>query len=296
MANARLPVLINREGGTARRAGERLTGALSEAFAPVGGADLKMLAAGEMEQAIMDAAKAGPRIVVGGGDGTIAVAAQILAGSDTELAILPLGTLNHFARDLGIPSDLANAAELAATGTPRRIDLGEVNGRYFVNNASIGLYPRMVTHRDRIRDRRGWPKWLAVVPASWAALSGLHHHRLRIDTGQGAAPILTPLLFVGNNRYSLARGELGSRDTLQDGKLSVYALSRARRLRLLGFAIRTLVGKADRDRDFETLGDVADLSVDASGRTLDIALDGEVQRMTAPLAFRIRPGALKVVA
>ncbi len=295
MTTSNLPVLINRDGGAASKAADKLPEQVSQAFADAGGkADVQMLAAGQMEKAIKGAAKKHKRIVVAGGDGTISAAAQLLTGTITELAILPLGTLNHFARDLGIPSDLAEAAKLAVTGHARPVDIGEVNGKRFINNASVGLYPFMVRNRDAIRERRGWPKWLAMVPASWAALSRLRHHRLRIDMGRGEKPVITPLLFVGNNHYSLEGGSVGCRDSLSDGKLSVYAVSRAGRLALFWFGARTLIGRADRKQDFETLGDTGALSVHSPDRSLEIALDGEVQRLKLPLEFRIHLGGLNV--
>lgn len=297
MTKTTLPVLINREGGAASKAGEKLADQVTQAFAEAGGqADVRMLKAKDMAKAIKKAASDNKRIVVAGGDGTIACAAQQLAGGKTELAILPLGTLNHFARDLGISFDLKAAATLAVTGAARPVDVGEVNGHKFINNASVGLYPFMVRNRDDIRQRRGWPKWLAMVPASWDALSRLRHHRLRIDMGRGEEPVITPLLFIGNNHYSLDGGSVGSRETLSDGKLSVYAVSRAGRVSLLWFGMRAVVGLADRKRDFETLGDAEAIIVRSPGKSVEIALDGEVQRLKLPLEFKTHPGGLRVVS
>ena len=173
--------------------------------------------------------------------------------------------------------------------------MAEINGRVFVNNASIGLYPTMVRTRDGLQDDRGWPKWLSAIPAAYAALERLPHHRLRIDLGQGERSIVTPLLFVGNNTYSLEAGEIGQRASLTDGKLSVYAVAHRSRLSLLWFAARALVGRTRHDVDFATLGECETLKVWSTGGSIEIALDGEVQRLDSPLEFRIRPGALKVV-
>lgn len=134
-----------------------------------------------------------------------------------------------------------------------------------------------------------------MVPASWAALSRLRHHRLRIDMGRGEQPVITPLLFVGNNHYSLASGSIGSRDSLSGGKLSVYAVARAGRLALLWLGIRVLIGMVHHERDFQTLGDTVALSVHSPDRVLEIALDGEVQRLKLPLEFGMHPGGLSVV-
>ena len=292
---AKLPVIVNKNGGTASKLRDKLAPTLRAAFEAAGvGADVKPLDGNALAKAIKTAAKKG-RVVVAGGDGTVSSAAQQLAGSDTELALLPLGTLNHLARDLGLPTDLEEAAKVAATGKVTAIDVAEVNGHVFVNNASIGLYPTMVREREGLQDDKGWPKWLSALPAAYAALERLPHHRLRIDLGQGERSIVTPLLFVGNNVYSLDRNEIGRRASLTDGTLSVYAVAQRSRVALLWFAARALVGRAHRELDFTTLGECETLKVWSTGDSIEIALDGEVQRIDSPLEFRIRPGALKVV-
>jgi len=293
---AQLPVIVNKNGGTAAKMGDDLVPTLTAAFDAAGvRAAIEPLDGDDIPDAI-DKAAGGGRVVVAGGDGTVSCAAQQLAGSDTELALLPLGTLNHLARDLGLPTDLDAAAKVAATGRPIAIDVAEVNGHVFVNNASIGLYPLMVREREGLQDDRGWPKWLSALPAAFAALERLPHHRLRVDLGKGEQTIVTPLLFVGNNDYSLDAGAIGQRASLTDGKLSVYAVARRSRLSLLWFAARALVGRAKQDTDFVTLGSCETLTVWSTGDSIEIALDGEVQRLESPLAFRSRPGALKVVS
>lgn len=292
---AKLPVIVNKNGGTASKLGDKLEPTLRDAFDAAGAAaDIKVLDGDAITKVIKTAAKQG-RVVVAGGDGTVSCAAGALAGGKAELALLPLGTLNHLARDLGLPTDLAEAAKVAAAGKATAIDVAEVNGQVFVNNASIGLYPTMVRTREGLQDDRGWPKWLSALPAAFAALERLPHHRLRIDLGKGERTIVTPLLFVGNNEYSLDAGELGQRGSLTDGRLSVYAVAKRSRKALLWFAARALVGRAHRELDFITLGECETLKVWSTGDSIEIALDGEVQRIDSPLEFRIRPGALKVV-
>ena len=290
-----LHVIVNRNGGAAAKMGDMVAGVLEKAFAQAGATvRVAALDGKQIPEAIKAVARSG-RVIVAGGDGTAAGAAQILAGSDTELGLLPLGTLNHLARDIGIPVDLGEAAEVAANGQPVAIDVGEVNGQVFVNNASIGLYPLMVRKREGLRRAKGWPKWLSTLPAAFAVLERLPHHRLRLDWGKGERAIVTPLLFVGNNVYSLDRGEVGKRNTLTDGKLSLYAVARRRRAALIWFAMRVLVGRAERSLDFETLGECETLTVSSSSGSIEIALDGELRRMDSPLEFRIRAGALTVI-
>lgn len=272
--------------------GERCADSVEAAFAGAGLAiDLRMLPGGEIAGA---AAALADRelVVVGGGDGTLGSAAGELAKGRATLGILPLGTRNHLARELGVPLDLEGAVRLIAQRATRRIDLGRVGERVFVNNASIGLYPALV----RRRDDHPAPKWIAAVPAAAGALRRMRHHRLRLVLDGDETPVVTPLLFVGNNRYVLDREAMGTREALDDGRLSVFAVASRRRLALVGFALRTLLGRADPERDFAAIGDVARLTVEGHGRSIDVALDGEVMRLPLPLRFRSDPGALKVVA
>jgi len=293
-----IPVFVNRAGGAAAAAGDALADQIIAAFAAAGAtAQVQLVTPDKIGGVVHEAAATAKRLVVGGGDGTMGCIAQALADrSDVELAILPLGTLNHFARDIGIPAALEEAAALAVTGTVVPVDVALVNDHRFVNNASVGLYPFMVRRRDDARERTGLPKWLATLPAAWAALSRLPHHRLRIDLGEGAQPLVTSLLFIGNNRYALEAGSVGTRESLADGLLSIFAVAHRTRLGLIGFALRALFGRADRDADFVAIGESEMLTVHSSGRSIEIALDGEVRRLRSPLRFRVDRGALKIVA
>lgn len=287
---SRIAVVVNRDGGTAKRAGAKLENQIEAAFDAAGRSiDLRLVAGRELGAEVRRLAGQGD-VAVGGGDGTLGSAAQAIAKVGRTLGILPLGTRNHLARQLGIPLDLSGAAQVIADGTRHAVDLGEVNGRMFVNNASIGLYPQLV----EVRDRHWAPKWLANLPAAWTVLKRLRHHRLSITMEGKREVVRTPLLFVGNNEYSLDPGSLGQRRTLSDGKLSVFAIAGHDRIGLIATALRTVRGRADLDRDFATLGLCTMLTVNAHQRSISIALDGEVCRMATPLKFAIRPAALKV--
>jgi diacylglycerol kinase family enzyme len=292
-----IPVLVNRAGGAAAAAGDELEDQITAAFAAAGAAaEVQLVTADRMADAVRKAAATARRIVVGGGDGTMSCVAQALADHpDIELALLPLGTLNHLARDLGISSVLEEAAALAVTGTATPVDVATVNDQRFVNNASVGLYPFMVRRRDDARARTGLPKWLATLPAAGAALSRLPHHRLRIDMGEGVQPLITSLLFIGNNLYALEAGSVGTRESLADSLLSIFAVAHRTRLGLIWFALRTLFGRADRNADFVAIGESPSLTVHSPGRSIEIALDGEVRRLRSPLKFAVDAGALKIV-
>ena len=234
-------------------------------------------------------------IVAAGGDGTISAVASALVGSPVPLGILPTGTLNHFARDLHIPMDLTGAARVIGAGNVRQIDTGQVNGTTFINNASIGLYPHMVSHRDDQRQRLGRGKWLAMF---FAALSVLRRYPLVhvvLDTPAGVFPRITPLVFVGNNRYAIHLLALGARDRLDEGLLSIYFANRTGRFGLFRLMLRALIGRLNQAKDFDSLS-AAHLRIDSLRRTLPVAMDGEVHLLHPPLNFTIRPRSLSVFA
>lgn len=286
-------VVVNRGGGAASKAGDALVGEIEAAFKVAGlTADVHAVDGAELTATITRLAKTGA-VAIGGGDGTQGCAAAILSEAGATHGVLPLGTRNNLARQLGIPLDLEGAAKVIAAGHTQSIDLSDVNGQTFINNASIGLYPKMVEIREGAQ-QRGLPKWLAKVPAAWTVLKNLSHRRYRLTLDDAAQPVVTPLLFVGNNVYSLDPGKVGTRDALDDGKLSVFAVAKSTRMGLIGFAIRTLRGRSDADRDFAAIGTCESLTVNTRRHHISVALDGEVMKLATPLKFAVRPGALSV--
>jgi len=285
-------VLINRGGGSVgdARAIERALDA-----AGIDG-DARLLDGHELQDAAKKAVAAGSGLVVaGGGDGTVGSVAGAAAGSETKVGILPLGTLNHFARDLGIPLDLGAAAKLIATGKMRQVDVAEVNGRIFINNSAIGVYPLMVSDRDSQQEQLGRTKRLAMAVAAARTLVRYSSRRLTLTVNDRKAQVDTPLLFVGNNRYRLEFPGTGTRERLDAGELSVIVLRRKSRWGFFATLVRSLVG-IERPTDIVQLEDVATLRVASPRSSLTISLDGETARMEVPLTYRIRPKALKVIA
>ena len=235
-------------------------------------------------------------IVAGGGDGTIHTVASVLAGTRIPLGILPFGTLNHFATDLGIPLDVNGAVDVIAAGHGMNVDVGEVNGIIFVNNSSIGVYPYMVLDRERLRRRAGLRKWTAMALAGLHMLRVFPVRRLRVRAEGWAEPCRTPCLFVGNNKYTFSLKALGKRERLDGGELWFYIVKYQTRLSLLWFTLRSLIGLAYSEKDLRAFGvKHADIRR-ARKKRLAVALDGEVVFLRPPLHFRIRPGELRVFA
>jgi YegS/Rv2252/BmrU family lipid kinase len=250
----------------------------------------------EIVELACHAARQGDGIIVaGGGDGTINAVASALVGTDTALGILPLGTRNHFAKDLQIPLDLESAARTITAGRMIHVDVGEVNGRVFLNNASLGIYPRIVEAREE-HQRRGRRKWLAFCLAALTVLRRYPLLRVRVSVDGHELVRTTPIIFVGNNEYALEGLNMGARQCLDKGCLSVYVLHRTGRWGLLRLALHRLFGK-QRDADgFDALC-TRELRVEARRmrKRMRVALDGEITTMHAPLQYRIRPAALRVI-
>ena len=291
-----LSILVNGKGGAASRDPD-IAKTVAAAFEAAGvDAEVELIDGGECEVRAKAIAERGDRlVVVGGGDGTISAAASALIGSKTALGILPLGTLNHFARDLGVPTKLEDAAALIATGKPRPVDVAEMNGRIFINNSAIGLYPLMVLDRDAQQKKLGRGKRLAVVVASIRTLARFNHQRLTLTVNDEKEQVNTPLLFVGNNDYRLDIGGPGQRDSIDDGRLSVFVMRKKTRRGLIAAMIRVLFDRTRPD-DMVALENVQRLRVSSHRSTLAVSLDGEVVGAKPPLDYKVRANALRVIA
>lgn len=294
---ARVTVLLNRGGG-AVSADPDLAAKARKALADAGvDAEVELVSGGECAVRCRAVAERGDELlVVGGGDGTVSAAASALVGTETRLGILPLGTLNHFARDLGIPNDIDEAAKLIASGKERRVDVGEMNQRIFINNSAIGLYPLMVVDRDLQRMRLGRNKRLAMIVASLRTLVRFNHQRLTLTVNEeSSGRIDTPLLFVGNNEYRTDITAPGSRERLDGGRLCVLVMRKKTRRGLIAASIRALFDRVRPD-DMVRLDDVERLRVGSHRSQFAVSLDGEVVRAKPPLDYKIRKQALRVIA
>jgi diacylglycerol kinase family enzyme len=233
-------------------------------------------------------------IVAAGGDGTVSAVAAIVIGSDKALGVLPSGTMNHFAKDLKIPLDLEGAVETIVADHEARVDVGEVNDHIFVNNSSLGLYPSIVREREK-QQRLGWGKWPAFV---WAALTVLRRYPflgIRVSVDGQELRSRTPFVFIGNNEYEMAGFNIGRRARLDKGELSLYMTNRTGRLGLIRLALRALLGGLRQEKDFLAIR-TKEVWIETKHKRLRLALDGEVTNLVPPLHYRVRPGALRVLA
>jgi diacylglycerol kinase family enzyme len=233
-------------------------------------------------------------VAVAGGDGTLACAAQALAGQDVPLGILPLGTMNLLANDLGLPLDLDAAVAVLVTGIVRAIDAGEVNGHVFLINSVLGMPARMARHREARRSRMGALDLLRMASGLLRHLGRYPRERAELTLAGRTRRVRFRALAVVCGDYREGLGQVLSRVGVDGGHLTLYlveTLSAARLVRLrLGFA----VGEWRRLPDLERHETDA-LTLDARRRALRVMNDGEVVLIAPPLRYRIRPDALRVL-
>lgn len=270
-------------------------GAEAEVFA-VDGKDL--------QNAAKRAADSGFDVVVAaGGDGTVSAVTCAIVGTDTVMGVLPLGTLNHFSKDAGIPAALEDAVKLIATGTAQPVDVAEVNGQHFINNSSIGLYPKMVKERDKQQEQLSRGKWPAMLSAALMVFQRLPIIGVRLkkdDNGAVRTAIhRTPFVFIGNNAYEMNVFTLGTRKSIQGGKLSLYTAKGNGLAGFLKIFWHVLLGRIGRHRNFQSedfeFQLLDELEIETKRKTLDVSLDGEVRKMKPPLRYKLHPKALQVV-
>ena len=235
-----------------------------------------------------------------GGDGTVSAVAALALETSATLGVLPLGTLNHFSRDLQIPQDLEKAIDLVVSSGSTDVDVGFVNNTLFVNNCSLGVYPTVVAAREQLR-RHGHRKWSAMFIAAARVLP--RHHRLMVKLDADGEPAVwrTPFVLVANNAYETAGLGFGARHSIQGGRLFAYVAPAVRARQLPVAAAKAIVAGVFRGQDgadgrFEVV-DACQMWIDATGpRRVSIAIDGELSTISLPAHFRIAPRALRVIA
>jgi diacylglycerol kinase family enzyme len=232
-------------------------------------------------------------IAAAGGDGTVSSVAAGVARAGKTLAVIPTGTLNHFAHDAGIPTELGQAVALLRTGEQRGVNAGFVNDRFFLNNVSLGSYPRMVHERTRL-ERSGRSRRIAsaiAVSKTWWRLRSI----LAYITVDGQDLIRrSPFIVVGNGSYVLSGFALGRRENVSENQLSLYVAPRAGRLGTLSIPLRALFGRLERYEQFESTS-ATQITMSLRHPRVPAGIDGEVLELESPLRFVVRPRALQVM-
>ena len=233
-------------------------------------------------------------LVIGGGDGTVSTAARHAADLDISLLVLALGTKNNFARDAGIPKDPEIAIHLLDQMRSDTIDVGEVNGHIFINNATIGLYPNIVREREEKTDRHGWSKWRAKIAGLLLVLKRLPMMRMTVESKEFRIKLFTPFLFVGNNEYENIATSDVNRPSLKKGVLWLCMAHSPRFPALLKMAWQLNFSSIKETDNLDTRL-LTDVQVTPRKHSVTIAVDGENITLNTPLHFKIRKKALRVI-
>lgn len=245
---------------------------------------------------VREALGAGLRtFVVAGGDGSVHYVAQALVNTEGILGVVPVGSVNHLARDLGVPIDDWQAAlEIAVRGTVRQIDVGRVNGRYFLNSVMLGIYPTISEFRERFRSMHS--RWRAYLKAFRLAVHHFPHVTLVVELDGRVETFKTQMFVVAVNAYDLSQGGVVSpKTTFNDGRLSIYSLTfmnRPQFVRAAAKYFRGRIGDVDGFRSVRT----TQLRVDTGRRRLRVSIDGELTEMQTPLQIAAVPSSLLVRA
>ncbi|MDX9973383.1 MAG: diacylglycerol kinase family protein [FCB group bacterium] len=286
----KVAVILNKAAGSSN--GDAEPDRIRELFAAL---DCEASVSAIEEKALEDAVKSGvDALVAAGGDGTVSFVARASATSGIPLGVLPVGTLNHFAKDAGIPLDLEEAVRNVIGGEPTAIDMGEVNGVLFLNNSSVGIYPSLVQARNAWQDLTGHGKWSAMFRAGLRVFRRFPVLHVRMEVDGVPFHRRTPVVFIGNNEYQMNLFKQGSRSCLTNGCLSLFITNCEERWCMARLFARFLVGRLDQAKDFESKS-VAEVWIEHRKRSLHVSVDGEVIRLEPPLHYTVRPLALRVI-
>jgi diacylglycerol kinase family enzyme len=295
----RFLVLLNESAGTlAASRDQDVRGRIAEGFRAAGvDADVRSVEPARLSEVAGDAARPDSgfdAVIGGGGDGTLNTIAAALAGTGRTFGVLPLGTHNHFAKDMNVPLDLGDAVAALARGTVRDVDVGEVNGRVFLNFSGVGLHPLVVRHRDAQRAARGRKKFVALFVAVFRVLRRPPVMRVRIDGGGKNFRRITPSVVVCNNPHQMQVLGVETVSHPDRSMLNVYLARSTRWFGLAWLIVRALFRRLDTARNFEAIA-LSELAVSTRRRTERVSIDGEVVDMETPLRYRVRRGGLKVI-
>jgi len=249
------------------------------------------------QEAARRAASEGGAIVGVGGDGTINSAAQAALTHDCPLGVIAQGTFNLFARDLGLSQDARKAAEILLLAQPKPVRVGLVNGRVFLVNASLGMYPQLLEDRETAKQKLGRHRWVAFLAGLLTVFSWARHLRLEMELDGELRRLRTPSIFVGNNRLQLDRVLLSDEmlHRLDEGHLVALCAKPLGFFGKLKAIWHALWGKLDESGAVDNFAFKSMTVLTPGRRRLKIAADGEGLIMQTPVRFSVSPRPLKVL-
>ena len=294
MANA-IEVILNARAGSQRaeEAGEILRRVFAESGRSF---QISVASGGEIGRLAQEKAASDCEILVaGGGDGTICGVAQASLGKGKLLGLLPLGTFNYFARNLGIPLDPEAAARVILNGQTVRAPVLDLDGRLVLNNASIGIHPAVLLKRRELYRRWGRNQLSAYLSVVLAAFQPPPRLRVRLATDEGEAVRETPAVMVCSNAFQMENFALAGRECLESGQFALYVARMRGRATIFRLGLRVVTRRLRVATDYEAIC-ASDVSIEMLPRhRLRAAVDGELEVLMSPLRFRIAPQELRVL-
>ena len=238
-------------------------------------------------------AKRGAVVVAAGGDGTVNGVAALVQGTKLKFGVIPSGTLNHFAKDIGLPLDAGEAVKVILNGNTKQIDAAMVNKQLFINNSSIGLYPQSLRTRARFDGQIG--KWPAAMLGMAKVLARPRRFRVQLHIDGKELTRRTPFVFIGNNPYDFRKPPFIRREAINKGMLGVHIIKASSAFGVIRMFAHTLFTKKRHTAEFEVHTVPAFTIATKHHRTLHVAYDGEVTQFRTPLHYTSLPGALRVI-
>ena len=291
-------VIVNEASGS--QTGDKLRESVERAFSlqelgtqwlPISSQALATSREHAVERLIM---RAEGRLAVAGGDGTVNAVASVCRKLRRPLGILPAGTFNYVARNLGLPTDMDAAAEVIAHGRPAPVHVGEINGRLFLNNAGFGLYSDVIERREQDKRRFGRRRIVAFVSGMRCLAEPHPVHRIQITADGREHELRTTTLFFGVNALQLANYNVEAARFVERGELAVLSLRLDSRLDIAAAAAAALFGKLEAARSVDATH-ASSVRVTTRRRSLKVAIDGEIVMLQTPLRVRMVPGGLHVM-
>lgn len=232
--------------------------------------------------------------VAAGGDGTISSVVENLLNTEVPIGVLPLGSFNYFAQDCGISLELEEAVKTVFNGKQAVIDTAEVNGRTFINNCALGLYPKGVKLRQQHQNELGMEKFSALFLAVARTFRKFPLISVELMTDQKKTHLKTSFIMIGNNEFSFDLLNVGRRFELSRGKLWIYYAKCRNRFCMFQIAVKALLGMLSKEDDFEYLA-TDEVILNTRKKKIDVSIDGDVFELDIPIKFKINPGSLRVI-
>lgn len=299
-AARRGPFFIVINAGSGRQDADAEQAVMSRVFAQAGRefeflqvddpAEIQVLA----RRAVRQAKARGGVVVAAGGDGTINAVANAVLGSGCPFGVLPQGTFNYFGRAHAIPQGTEEAARALVGASVQPVQVGKVNERIFLVNASVGLYPQLLEDREAWKRQFGRSRFVAFVSGMATLLQAQRQLQLQIESAGQVAALRTPTLFVGNNHLQLSRVGIAEKDAnaVERGQLAGIVVRPIGTLALFGLLLRGLLGRLGEAENVHSFSFRRLIVTPRGRRRIKVATDGEITWMSSPLVFELGPEPL----